>query len=119
MLIKELIDKYFYKGFRHKEIMALFSLRTLHRFSRQEKFYRKGKQSPLLDIVTFIQHELDGSGTYIGYRPMHQRCIRTGLMLSRVTVAQIMKYLHPIGVNTKRRRTLRCRLYYSKGPNWI
>ena len=72
----------------------------LHRFLRRTNFYSKGKQSPLLDIVTFGQHEFKGSGSCIGYRAMHQRCIRNGLMVSRVIVVQIMKYLDNIGVNT-------------------
>ena len=127
MLVKDLLDKYIHEGFRYKEIIALLknrhgikiSLRTLHRCLRRANFYRKGKQSPLLDIMTFIQHELEGSGSCIGYRAMHQRCNRNGLMVSRVIVAQAMKHLDPIGVNTRRRRTLRRRLYYSQGPNWV
>ena len=50
---------------------------------------------------------------------MHQRCIRNGLMVSRVIFAQIMKHLDPIGVKTRRRGTLRRQLYYSPGPNWV
>ena len=126
MLMKDLIDNHFHEGFRYKEIIALLknchdirvSLCALHRFLRRVNFYRKGKESFLLEIVTFIQHELGGSGSCTGYRAMHQRCIRNGLMVSRVIVAQIMKHVDPI-VNTKGRRTLRRRLYYSQGPNWI
>ena len=81
-------------------------------------FYRKGKQSLLLDTVIFIQHDLEGSGSCTGYRAMHQRCIRIGLMVSRVIVAQIMKHLDPI-VNRRRRRTLRRRLFDSLGPNCV
>ena len=72
MLVKDLLGKYFHEGFRYKEIIALlknrhgikFSLRTLHRCLRRANFYRKGKQSPLLDIVTFIQHEFEGTGSF-------------------------------------------------------
>ena len=95
------------------------NLRTLQRFLRRKHFYRNGKQIHLLDIVTFIQHELEGSGSCIGYRATHQKCIRNGLMVSRVIVAQIIKHLYHIGVNTRRTETLRRRLYYSPGPNWI
>ena len=126
MLMKDLIDKDFPEGFRYKEIIALLknchdikvNLCVLHRFLRRVNFYRKGKQSLLLDIVTFIQHELEGSGSCTGYRAMHQTCIRNGLMVSRVIVAQIMRHVDPI-VNTRRRRTLRRRLFYSPGPNWV
>ena len=50
---------------------------------------------------------------------MHRRCIRNGLMVSRVILAQVMKHLDPIGVSTRRRRILRHRLYYRQGQNWI
>ena len=100
MLMKDLRDKHFHGGFRYKEIIALLknfhgikvSLCALHRFLRQVNFYRKGKQSLLLDTVTFVQHELAGSGSCTGYRAMHQRSIRNGFMVSRVIVAQIMKH---------------------------
>ena len=95
MLMKGLVDKYFQERFRYKEIITLLknrhgikvSLLTLHRFLRRPNFYRKGKQSPLLDTVTFIQHEVEGSGFCIVYRVMQRRCIRNGLMVSLVIVA--------------------------------
>ena len=73
----------------------------------------------MLDIDTLIRHELEGSNSSIGYIAMHQRCIRNGLMVSRVIVAQIMKHLNIIGVNMRRRGTLRRRLYYSQGTNRV
>ena len=118
MLMKDLIEKHPHEGFKYKESIALLkNCRGIKvSFLRRVNFYWKGKQSLLLDIVTFIQHELDGSGSCTGYRAMLQRCIRNGLMVSQVIVAQIMKHLDPI-VNTRGRRTLRRRLYYSRGPN--
>ena len=41
------------------------------------------------------------------------------LNISRGIVAQIMKELDPAGVDARRRKTLKRRLYYSKGPNWV
>ena len=81
MLVKDLIDKYFHEGFRYKEIIASlknnhgikFGLRKLHRSLRRANFYWEGTQSPFLDRVTFIQHELEGSGSCSGYRTIHQR----------------------------------------------
>ena len=126
MRMKGLIDKHFHEGFWYKEIIALLknchgikvSLCALHLFLRRVNFCLKVKQSLLLDIVTFIQHELEGSGSCTGYRAMHQRCIRNGLMVSRVIVAQSMKHFDPI-VQTRRRGTLRRRLFYSPCPNWV
>ena len=126
MLMKDLIDKHIHEGFRYKEIIALLknchgikvSLCALYRFLRRVNSYSKGKQSVLLDIVAFIQHELESSSSCTGYRAMHQRCIKNGLMVSRVIVAQIMKHHDPI-VNSRRRGTLRRRFFYSRGPNWV
>ena len=56
------------------------SLCTLRRFLRRANLFRERKQSPLLDIVILIQHELEGSDYCIGYTAMRQRCIRNGLM---------------------------------------
>ena len=125
--MEAIVDQYFHAGFKYKEIIALLkrchgkkvSLRTLHRLLRQQNLYRKGIQSPVPDIVSFIQHELQGSGSCIGYRAMQQRCIKNQLNVSRGLVAQIMKELDPVGVDARRRRTLRCSLYFNKGPNWV
>ena len=125
--MEAIVDQYFHAGFKYKEIIALLkrchgkkvSLRTLHRLLRQQNLYRKGIQSPVPDIVSFNQHELQGSGSCIGYRAMQQRCIKNQLNVSRGIVAQIMKELDPAGVDARRRKTLKRRLYYSKGPNWV
>ena len=50
---------------------------------------------------------------------MHRRCIKNGMMVSRVTVSEIMKHLGPIGVNTRRKGTLRRLIYYSQGSTWV
>ena len=50
---------------------------------------------------------------------MKQRCIKNQLNVSRGIVAQIMKELDSVGADAKRRRTLRRRLCYSKGPSWV
>ena len=42
----------------------------------EEKSSQKRVQSPVADIVSFIQHELQGSGSFTGYRAMPQRCIK-------------------------------------------
>ena len=50
---------------------------------------------------------------------MQQRCIKNQLNVSQAIVAQIMKKLDPVGIDARRRRTLRRRLYYSKDLNWV
>ena len=40
-------------------------------------------------------------------------------MVSRVIVSEIMKHLGPIGVNTRRKGTLRRLIYYRQAPTWV
>ena len=47
---------------------------------------------------------------------MSQRCIKNWMNVSQGFVTQIMKTLDPVGVDTRRRRALRCCLYYVKVP---
>ena len=124
---QSLVSDYFHDGFKYKEILSLLevrhgveiSLRTLHRLLRKNSLYRKGVQSSAVEIVSFIQNELQGSGSCIGYRAMQQRCINNKLSVSQAVVAEILRDLDPVGVDARRRRTLRRRLYYSRGPNWV
>ena len=110
-MMELIVEQYFHAGFKYKETIAILerchrkkvNLRTLHRLLRQQNIYRKGIQNPLPDIVSFIQHELQGSGSCIGYRAMQQRCIKNRLNVSRTTVAQVMKDLYPAGVAARRR----------------
>ena len=108
MLVKDLLGKYFHEGFRYKEIIALlknrhgikFSLRTLHRCLRQANFYRKGKQSPLLDIVTFIQHEFEGTGSFFFFSIwvfFHDHSRITGLQGKGESISLTPHYhFHPL-----------------------
>ena len=92
--MEAIVDQYFHAGFKYKEIIALLekchrkvSLRILHRLLRQQNLYRKGIQSPVPGIVSFIHHKLQGSGSRIGYRAMQQRCIKNQLNVSPGVVA--------------------------------
>ena len=77
-MMEAIVDQYFHVGFKYKEIIALLerchrkkaSLRTLHLLLRQQNLYGKGIESPVPDIVSFIQHELQGSGSCIRYHAM-------------------------------------------------
>ena len=79
---------------------------------------KRGEKSPLLDIATFNQHELKVSGSCMGCRVMHQCSINQDVMLSRA-VAQILKHLNDISIETRMIRTLKCCVYYRKCPNWV
>jgi len=95
------------------------SIRQLHRYLREQNLYRKRNQSSIADVTDYIESQLIGSGSSIGYRQMHQRCLIHGLRVSRRNVSYILQVLDPLGVETRRRNCLRRRLYYSQGPNWV
>ena len=60
-----------------------------------------------------------GSWASLGYRSVHQKCVKEGLRVSRRNVATILKHLDPEGVERRRRNSLQRRNYYSKGPNYV
>ena len=86
---------------------------------RRCDLYRKGNSSDVNDVIKFTGAELNGIGSEIGYRQMHQRCIQGDLRVSRKTVATIIKELDPEGFELRRRKHLRRRLYFARGPNWV
>ena len=125
--LASIIEFYFSSGYQYNEILTLLelehkstlSLRTLHCFLRKKNLFRKRNQSTLNEGIVFIGEELKGSGSCIGYKAMHQRCVKAGLRINRSTCAVIMKAIDPEGVAARKRRSLKRRLYYSKGPNWV
>lgn len=50
---------------------------------------------------------------------MHLKCVQHGLVVSRETVRIILKELDPDGVLLRKRRRLKRRQYYNKGPNYL
>ena len=86
---------------------------------RIRDLYRKENSYNVNDVIEFIQIELNGSGPEIGYRQMHQRCIQGGLRVTKKTVATIIKELDPEWIELRRRKHLRRRLYFARGPKWV
>lgn len=70
MIMSEpMIDQYSHGGFKYEEIIAQLqrcngdevSLLSLHRPPRNQNLYRNSIERPVLDIVSFILYELQGS----------------------------------------------------------
>lgn len=123
----ELIKDYFKKGYTYLEIIQSLqringisiSLRKLHRILRENNLYRKKNKTPTGEVIQFISQQLSGSGSAIGYRQMHQRCVLSGQRVNRKTVLLIMRELDPNGIEMRKRHCLRRRSYYSYGPNYV
>ena len=56
--------------------MELRSVFVLYLDYYKNKSSQKRVQNPVPDIVPFIQHELQGKGSFFGYRAMQQRYIK-------------------------------------------
>jgi len=121
------VKEYFKRGFTYKEILNLLesrnglhiSLRQLSRILRNNGLYRKRHQTESREVIIFISNLIkDSSYSTLGYRQLHQHCIRNELRVSRETVRKIVQHLDPEGVENRRRHRMHRRLYHSLGPNW-
>lgn len=50
---------------------------------------------------------------------MHLKCLQEGFVVRQETVRVLLKILDPNGVNLRKRRRLRRRQYFNKGPNYL
>ena len=96
------------------------SLSTLKRRIQSLNLSRRGTE-PVTDeeIRKAIKEELGGSGCFIGYRKMWARLKRKGISVSRDRIMEQLRDLDPEGVNSRKKKRLRRRAYYTKGPNYI
>ena len=63
---------------------------------------RRTEGNSIPEVTQAIEMELKGSASSLGYRAMHQRLqIKHGLVTSRENVRQILKIVHPEGVERR------------------
>ena len=110
-----LVEGYFRLGIDYVEILAFLiichgirlSMRQLKRILRERGLTRRIQQSPMNEIVDAIENELQGSGSLLGYRLMHQKLgLSYGLVVNRETVRVVMKALDPEGVERRSQHRL-------------
>ena len=123
-----IIEHYFKLGLQYTEILAFLnslhgvqlSLRHLKRILRAKGLRRRNDNATVEEVFATIQQQLEGSGSCLGYRQMHQKLrLEYGLNTNRETVRIVLKHLDPEGVEQRSRRRLRRRQYFAKGPNFI
>ena len=94
------ITDYFNIGLSYIEIVAFLaslhgmtlSLRQLKRILRHLRLGRRLNRSNVGDVLDAVMQELNGSGSIIGYRAMHQRLRNNyGLVVTRETVRQVSR----------------------------
>lgn len=127
MEVDHLIEEYFRLGLSQKEILSFLllrhniclSLRTLKRILKRKRLYKRKNYTNLEEILFFLQAELQKSSQLHGYKWMHLRCLQSGYVVTQNTVRLILSMLDPVGVEIRRRRRLRRRMYFNKGPNYM
>ncbi|XP_048124321.1 uncharacterized protein LOC125310724 [Alosa alosa] len=122
----DLVRIYHGLGMAYKEILRtlatqhgmVMSLSTLKRMLRANRLRRR-EYDDLGHIIEFILNELQGSGRLHGYRWMYCKCIEHGLRVRKEDVRIILSAVDPESTQCRRRRRLRRRQYFSRGPNFI
>ena len=94
------------------------SLRHLKRILKRLRLYRRKHRTGILEVALFIEGELGHTGQLHGYKWMHQKCLKEGIVDSQETVRYLLHILDPVGMSVRRARRLRRRSYSSWGPNW-
>lgn len=123
----QLIELYFNLGLKYKDILhilsakhrIIISLRSLKRILKNNGLFRRKHFDSLAETIQFIKVELQGSGALHGYRWMYTKCKERGLHVRKEDVCLILSTLDPEGTEIRRRRRLKRRAYFSKGPNFV
>lgn len=123
-----LILKFHQSGYKMIDILATLafnygydiSLSTLKRRFKKLNLKRYNCESPLTEIVSKIQDEVQTSGQLLGYRALWLRLnVNYGLRATQQTVAKALKLIDPEGVAIRTARKFRRRKYKVPGPNHI
>ena len=114
------ITSYFNLGLSYTEIAAflasfhgvVLSVRQLKRILRRLGLPRRLNPSDVGDVLNAIIYELNGSGSIVGYRAMHQRMRDNhGVIVTRETVRQVLRIVDPDGVEARLKHRLTRRNY--------
>ncbi|PFX12696.1 hypothetical protein AWC38_SpisGene23301 [Stylophora pistillata] len=122
----ELISSYFKQENSNLEILEFLKLQgitisisTLKRRLRTLGLLRCPMNKPLDELKRIIERELGGSGCFVGYRRVWARLRKEGYMVKRITVMKLLRELDPEGVESRKKKRLRRRIYHAKGPNFV
>lgn len=117
---------YFSLGLNHKEILdslahfndVVISMKTLRRVLSSVNLHRRKYYSDILDVSLFIIDETSKSNGLHGYKFVHLKCIQEGFIVKQETVRLLLQIIDPEGVVHRKKRRIRRRVYYNKGPNF-
>lgn len=127
MDVDNLVREYFKLGLRYSEIIKCLDelhgysigIRTLKRITKGLGLYRRKYKSDILQIALFVLEQCEVHGQMHGYRWMHLKCLERGLVVDQDTVLGLLHIIDPEGVEYRKTRRLRRRVYSIKGPNSV
>lgn len=127
MEVNEAVKTYFSLGLSHSEILyslaknhnIVISSRTLKRKLADLKLFRKKHFSDILDVACAVEELLEEHSKLHGYRLLHLELQRKGFVVARQTVRDLLAILDPEGVDLRKRKRLRRRVYANAGANFL
>jgi len=121
-----LIALYFHLDLTYAEIVI--TLRVKHNITICERQCRRilkmmdltrRRYSNLECAIACIREQLQWSGELLGYRAMRDKCKEIGVVIRHEDVRIILRELDPEGVELRKAKRLRRRLYFARGPNFV
>eukprot|EP00111_Clytia_hemisphaerica_P012157 TCONS_00035698-protein len=95
-------------------------MRKLKRILFSLGLARRKPNCSLAHVCDTLMTEIQGSGSLLGYRCMHQKLrVIHNIQISRNNVMNLQKAIDPIGVAERRARKLKRRRYITPGPNYL
>lgn len=73
----------------------------------------------ILQVALFVLKQCEMHGQMHGYRWMHLKCLETELVVDQKTVRVLLHIIDPEGIELRRKRRLRRRIYSIKGLNSV
>jgi hypothetical protein len=125
--MEEATRAYFELGLNYSEILCclaeinglVVSMRTLKRILKRLKLFRRVHYSDTVEVAMFLMDEVQKAGQFLGYKMMHLKCIQNGYVVTQETVRELLHIVDPEGIELRRRRRLRRRVYRNSGPNYL
>lgn len=122
-----IIQLYFEMGLKYADITRALAVyhqiiiteRHLKRILKKLGLFRRKEYSNVVDVISFVEQQLQESGKLHGYRWMTQKCKVNGLKCTQEEIRIIIRVLDPEGPHQRKGRRLLRRSYISKGPNFI
>lgn len=129
---QSLITYYFHRGFTYDEIILFLAKRhntemsysTLLRrlkvygLNRRGFFQRDESEETFHQAKRRISEMINGPQSSAGYRSIWHTLEMEGLRIPRVVVQDLLKELHPDGVEARKAHRLKRRVYHNPGPNY-